>query len=929
MTPRRHFFDWSSPLAPQAARWLLAQAPSGPCPDLSDWAVMVPTSEAGRRLRAALLREVPGGLLPPATFTPVQFLDACAFNVPVPVAGTEERLAAWCSVLLEADLGDFPALFPEPPPRQDFAWAKGTARLLLQAQVLLIENGWTLQAVAQTAALDTEEDRWENLGRLEQSCTRTLRHAGRNDPARLWADALRNPSLPAPCRRVAVLGTPDPVPALVRLLEGLPDDNACAIGIHAPEHEAGAFDAWGRPVPDSWAQRAFLGAAEEPLIHLSLDEEAQSRRAAALAASHPDARAAVIGLGRGELTPLLEADLREAGLSPFTPSGTPALRSPLWALLDSLQRLLAGGSFSDLLAWARHPGSQRWLRKRRPEMEPSALFAALDRFAQRHLPQAWQDVRDIPARRTEDRAVLEALAQAVEGLLSPLSGPGWIEALRSFLAEAAETGDPSGFRCAETVRAWLEAQNHFRLGPQPGPAERLALFLEEWASQRIPAERPARPERTAELNGWLELGWDERPHLILTGFQEGGIPSSVQGDLLVPESLRARLGLRTNAGRLACDAYQLKALIEQRRAGGRVDLLLSKFSAEGDPLLPSRLLFLCPDEALAARVRRVFQSPGPGESAAAPSPAFRLRPVHRAPAAKTISVTHFRDYLESPYYYYLHRLGRWEPFEGRKREMDPLDFGTLAHAVLEALGRDPALRASTDPARLRAFLREQLDALAHRAFGPRRPLAAEVQLHALHQRFSAFAEHQAAQAAEGWAMEWIEHPFELPLNGWTIKGKIDRIDRHADGRIRLLDYKTSDQAETPEAAHLKKVRGEPDPGTFPPESLTFFGGKPALWRSLQLPLYAHFWRSQNPNIGSNLQCGYIQLPQAVQETAFALWEGFDSALESSAVECAARVLEAIDGGRFWPPLDIRLWNREPWDFWLPGGPAAVVEEPFA
>ena len=37
----------------------------------------------------------------------------------------------------------------------------------------------------------------------------------------------------------------------------------------------------------------------------------------------------------------------------------------------------------------------------------------------------------------------------------------------------------------------------------------------------------------------------------------------------------------------------------------------------------------------------------------------------------------------------------------------------------------------------------------------------------------------------------VEHWFEFPLEGTVIKGKIDRLDIDAQGRIRLIDYKTS------------------------------------------------------------------------------------------------------------------------------------------
>jgi ATP-dependent helicase/nuclease subunit B len=172
----------------------------------------------------------------------------------------------------------------------------------------------------------------------------------------------------------------------------------------------------------------------------------------------------------------------------------------------------------------------------------------------------------------------------------------------------------------------------------------------------------------------------------------------------------------------------------------------------------------------------------------------------------------------------------------------------------------------------------------------------------------------------------VEQPFELELEGWTIRGKIDRIDRHPDGRVRLLDYKTSDKAEPPDRAHWKPLRSQADPAKTVPEAEAEIAGKAGLWRNLQLPLYFHHWCRENPADRARLQCGYIQLPEAVQDVSFALWDTFDAATEQSAVRCAARVLEAIDGGRFWPPLESGVWNRAPWNLWLPGGPQKCVEE---
>ena len=46
-----------------------------------------------------------------------------------------------------------------------------------------------------------------------------------------------------------------------------------------------------------------------------------------------------------------------------------------------------------------------------------------------------------------------------------------------------------------------------------------------------------------ELLGWLELPLDDTPAAIITSFNEGFVPTSLNSDLFLPNELRRRLGL--------------------------------------------------------------------------------------------------------------------------------------------------------------------------------------------------------------------------------------------------------------------------------------------------------------------------------------------------------------------------------------------------
>ena len=96
-----------------------------------------------------------------------------------------------------------------------------------------------------------------------------------------------------------------------------------------------------------------------------------------------------------------------------------------------------------------------------------------------------------------------------------------------------------------------------------------------------------------ELLGWLDLQLDDAPALILTGLNEGSVPTSVNADPFLPNSLRRHLGILDNERRYARDAYALTSIINSRE---EIRFVAGRTSARRDPLLLSRLLFACDAE---------------------------------------------------------------------------------------------------------------------------------------------------------------------------------------------------------------------------------------------------------------------------------------------------------------------------------------------
>jgi ATP-dependent helicase/nuclease subunit B len=171
-----------------------------------------------------------------------------------------------------------------------------------------------------------------------------------------------------------------------------------------------------------------------------------------------------------------------------------------------------------------------------------------------------------------------------------------------------------------------------------------------------------------------------------------------------------------------------------------------------------------------------------------------------------------------------------------------------------------------------------------------------IQLESARQRLAKLAELQARERAAGWVIQDVERAFSVEIGGLTVNGKIDRIDRHAEtGAVRVVDYKTSDSAVTPRAAHIRTLR----PDDSPPEwAWVVIDGKTRVWADLQLPLYRHALAAE---WGGAVMCGYFNLPKAASQTALALWEDYTPELHAAAMRCAEGVCAAIRVGEFWPP----------------------------
>jgi ATP-dependent helicase/nuclease subunit B len=921
------WIPWSEGFLPGLTRHLSEGQQQAPW-DLREVTLVVPTRQAGRRVREALAgaaADAGTGLLAPRTLTPPVLWQGL---FPDDSAGPLDALAAWTQVLLEADLDEVREVFPHDPPRRDAAWALGIARDFTRAQTLLGQTGLDFAAVAtRVADLPMEPDRWRALAGLEEAWTRELKRRGLRSGYRLEPALANRVPPPAGCRRLIFAGVLEFPRALEPLLHRWAESEDMLVEIVSHgEREQGWHDDLGRPVPTALAG-AVLPWTERHPLRVVRDLGALAEAVTATAKTYESAPASLgLGIAEAAWVPRLRPSLEAAGLSVFDPGGQILAHGAVGRLVQAWIRYAQDDSLTAVQALVRHPligdhavTARGWARS------PGELVAAWDEARAQHLPVAPGDVAQLTP-----HAGLKALLAWLAETHDRLQGEDYAGKLRTSLAallahRVLRQDNPADLQLTEELALLGTTLRHLARAEARHPRAPASLWPTLLAKQLTETRRvEPRDPAALELDGWLELPFNDAPHLLVVGLHEGAVPERAPRDSLLPESLRTQLGLVTDAERLARDHLLLASLLGPRARRGRVDLLFAQLGPEGDPLQPSRLLFACADEQLVTRARQAFAELPPPR----PRPARRVAwacqpPPVRAPAH--FSPSALKAYLTCPFRYYLKRGLKMEALPVDRDELDALEFGTLCHAALEDLGRDETRRDVTDADALRAYLEARLEHHVTANWGGHPSLAVQLQVQAARARLAAAAEVEAGLRAEGWRTIAVEQEWTYTRDDLVFKGKIDRIDRHADGRLRVLDYKTSDRVKEPEQAHLD-TRQVNAPGVLPEAVLVEDEGRPRRWTDLQLPLYLLALPTLRPEAAAGrAEAAYFCLPKTKSETALHAWSPPPAQLHH-AETCALAAARAILAGRFWPPNPSAGGHRhDPLERLFPDGPELDVD----
>ena len=871
-TIQRHFLGWDQPFLPVVANWLQEHHLQQTVGEKNNLLLLVSGKEVARRLQSILVgnaaKEGRATVLPPIETTS-QCLGRFMGKGEI-VADSMTALVVTASVLRSMPQEIVESILGTQRPEIDDTTAWLTIAEQVCSQLLVLSGGgispncstWPEQASEMLT--DGAKKRFSALHAIQQQVQSTLLEDGLHlleTKCLKLLDEMQQIDVEN-VQHVILVGTSDLSGMVTKTI-----DRLCELGvsieslIRAPETESIAFDAYGCVDTVHWSG-AMVDIPDECIqVAGSPSSQAASVIRELESASHTySSDQIIIGSTDEKLVPIIQRHLSSHGIKNRFAGGKPILQTPASVLLRAVSNVIQTQTFSAYAAFVRHPDISKLL-----QVQESTL-KALDKYSMDLVPE-FVDSENwfVPKRKTHgiDELVslhnrtFELLKQCVELQDTKATFDSCSIAIRTLLLNiyGTETLDRSDPKLVSLQKIFTVLDRLDSLPPnvsQQFTEIDVSTMIELLLNQLENTTIPEYPDQGAvETVGWLESMAVDAPCLIVVGMSADLVGGNNPGGAFLPDTLRGVLGLETIDRRLARDAHAMKAMQSMRTERGKLVWIVARTNTDGDPLTPSPLLLRCNDsKVLANRAKRLvvsldreepevpkqFMPKGVGAGLQVPRPEqFEYEPLER------ISVTALKDYIACPYRFWLKHVLRLKVAEDGETELDPKLFGSLVHKTLERFGKDTTVNKSSKVNEIKQALFRYLNFVVEDLFGKQFSGAIQVQVELAKFRLGEVAKHQAKCVKDGWHILCSEKELSknIVIEGKPIKlkGIIDRVDLHDDGRIRVLDYKTG--GATANEMHFKKKDGE--------------------WIDLQLPLY-RLLLSEIPELeGKDISDGNVQL----------------------------------------------------------------------
>ncbi len=429
---------------------------------------------------------------------------------------------------------------------------------------------------------------------------------------------------------------------------------------------------------------------------------------------------------------------------------------------------LAGG-FSGILvelrrAYGRAAGDE-WQRQRLARL--IGLVERLDEMARPFLALAGARTAGLTTLVRAHLDFAEGLARPERGTSSPL----W----------AREAGQAAAAFCTELLEA---ADPEHRIAPDAYPA----LLGQLMAARPVRSRAPKHPR--LHIWGQLEARLQHADLLLLGGLNEGTWPALVDPGPWLSGGMRQALGLSPVERRIGLAAHDFV----QAACARNVVLSRAEKDAQGNPTVPCRWLVRLETVLAGVGVQRAGDTDWGAwartlDHVASARPEPRPAPVPPVAARpRELSVSDVGLWMKDPYDLYAKRILELAPLDDLEADPGALERGNIIHKALEGFVRAyPGELPIDAERRLLDVGRELFQQFSHRP-----------QVMALwwprFERVAAWVVEQERARRAGAVEIKVEARGLLrlaaPAGEFRLKARADRLERDADGRITVIDYKT-------------------------------------------------------------------------------------------------------------------------------------------
>lgn len=440
-----------------------------------------------------------------------------------------------------------------------------------------------------------------------------------------------------------------------------------------------------------------------------------------------------------------------------------------------------------LLTLLKHPlvrageGRQAWLdgarkldlalRGPRPAPGLAAITAFLDEADKRT-----QSIRE---------AAASFWAEAAP-LLAPLQGrlPTDLPGLLALLREVASSLSGDAVWAGQAGRALADLVSTLEADGGDGPeaislgalSQMLRLLMDGIAIRPGYGGHPR-----VFIWGLLEARLQSADTMILGGLNEGVWPQLPAPDPWLAPRIRRELGLPSLERRIGLSAHDLagalgapRVILTRAERDARSPTIASRFWLRLETMtggLPP------PDTRhdLLARLLDTHQGQPQRQKRPAPCPPVDERP-------RTINVTDADRLSADPYAFYARTMLGLAALDPVDADPGPAWRGSMIHGVLEGWAKQDGYAQGALVARMEAAL----------SAGTIHPLIRALWLPRLAEAAEWIEQQVTDNRAAGREPGPSEESSKADLDGITVKGRVDRIDRLADGSLAVIDYKTGE-----------------------------------------------------------------------------------------------------------------------------------------